>query len=172
MCNPRPGRKRPALAKVQSDVYWGCRVRCMHEQKEIHLFSCWHGHSTKSTWTFPGMKKSLDVSSFLLPASPLGYRWRKEKKILPALQHFKWKVEECLVRNITFYFLTFIWCADPLVLCNTGDFSCSNCVINPLIKDWACQGSNSYQSAAVLQKIPVSLENTGKLQKGLNKIQP
>lgn len=141
MCNPRPGRKRPALAKVQSDVYWGCRVKRVHEQKEeIHPFSCWHGHSTRtrSIWTFPGMKKSLDVSCFLLLASPFGYTWRKEKKNLPALQHFKGKIEESLVGNVTFNFLTFIWCTDPLVLCNTGDFSCSNCLINPSIKDWDC----------------------------------
>lgn len=61
---------------------------------------------------------------------------KEEKKNLPALQRFKGKVEESLVRNIAFYFLTLIWCTDPLVLCNTGDFSCSNCLINPLIKDW------------------------------------
>lgn len=119
-----------------------------------------------------GWRSLLMFPVFFYLQVPLDIGGGRKKKFLPALQHFKWKVEECLVRNITFYFLTFIWCADPLVLCNTGDFSCSNCVINPLIKDWACQGSNSYQSAAVLQKIPVSLENTGKLQKGLNKIQP
>lgn len=94
------------------------------------------------------------------------------KIFLPALQHFKRKVEENLVRNITFYFLLFIWCTYPLVLGNTGDFSWSNCLTNPLIKNWDFKRSNSYQSAAVLQKIAVSLENKSKLQKGWNSIQP
>lgn len=127
------------LHMVRKGQYWQtCSHKCteakglwgkVYAGKEIHPFRHWDGHSTRtrsgvSVWTCSHTARDEAVSwSFLLPgnlllASSHGYRWRKEDRFLPALQHCtrKQKVKQSFVRNVTFYFLTLLWSTNPLVL--------------------------------------------------------
>lgn len=139
MCNPRRGKKRPVLTNVQSEAYGGYRAlgQGVFRKKKRFILSDvdmviapranLSGHVPIGS----GMKKFLEsflvffyLATLFLASHP-GYRWRKEDKFLPASEHCtsERQVEESLVRNITFYFLTLLWSTNPLVLYN--NFSCS-----------------------------------------------